>query len=152
MRKCQTKARWGTFPKIIGLYFFNTSVSLNKKTEEMFTVKGDERAVTTKCCTWSRIFFCKGLRTGGKMWIKSIGNSVKSMLIFRVWSVHCAVFRECSWEFLVAPQVMDPLLFLLWLVSLLWLGFIPLPRNLCKPRAWPKQRMFLFLGDTNGSI
>ena len=39
---------------------------------------------------------------------------------------------------LVAQQVKDPVLSLLWLSLLLWVGFNPWPQNFCMPRTPPK--------------
>ena len=36
-------------------------------------------------------------------------------------------------------MVKDSVLSLLWLRSLLWLGFFPWPGNVCMPWVWPKK-------------
>ena len=40
---------------------------------------------------------------------------------------------------LVALQVKDPMMSLLWLWSLLWRGFHPQPPNFHVPQAWPQK-------------
>ena len=44
------------------------------------------------------------------------------------------------WSSLVAHQVKDPVLSLLWLWLQLWCGFNPWPRNFYMPWAWPKKK------------
>ena len=45
-----------------------------------------------------------------------------------------------NWNSLVAQQVKDPVLSLLWLVLLLWCGLIPWPGDFHMSQTWSKKR------------
>lgn len=51
-RKHQTNSRWGTFYRVTGLFFKNGKITTNKKTQELFQVEWNWRAMMTECKAW----------------------------------------------------------------------------------------------------
>ena len=58
---------------------------------------------------------------------------------------HTKISSKFSFLELVAQQVKNLALSLLWLRSLLWCEFDPWPGNFCVPRVWTKKFFFSFL-------
>ena len=65
------------------------------------------------------------------------------------WITHC---ERVDWSYLVAKQIKDPALSLLWLRSLLWCRFDLWPGNFCMPWVWFKKKVDFMLYELYISV